>query len=101
MKAKIEAQEGFPTNTQRLARLLELLDDNRTLSDYGIDDESVLHLVDSLPSTPYLNFLQDTGTRQKIEFQPSTTILELKAKVELATGIERERICCSFKGLGL
>ena len=80
IKGKIYMEEGIPECNQTLIYDGKKVEDGRTLSDYNIEKEALLHLVETRGSVRITVKTQD-GKTTSIEVTPNETVLSLKVRI--------------------
>ena len=93
-KAKIQDKEGFPPDQQRLFfRNVELLDNERTLSEYGIVPDSTLTLLLNMRIV-----VEAPSATLTLYVAPTDTIAGVKAKIQEEAGIPPDQQRLLFGG---
>lgn len=98
LKQKINEKEGIPTDQQRLIFSGKQMEDERTLSDYGVTNGATMHLVLRLRGGMQLFVKTLTGKTITVDVNEGDTIETLKQKINEKEGIPTDQQRLIFSG---
>ena len=98
VKNEIAGKEGIPPEVLSLMFAENLLEDDRTLSDYNIPNDSTVDLIFRLPNVIRIFVKTQTGKTITLELDPFDTIGSIKIKIQEKEGIDPMQQCLTFRG---
>ena len=101
LKKKIKDRKGFPADEQRLVFRGRKLEDDRTVSDYSIQNNSTLSVVLPVPGKHYpmeVTLLTEAGRLSTLRVKPIDSISEFKHKIQNMTGVPPHKQSLTFAG---
>ena len=103
LKSIIKVKKGFPVDEQRIVYNGRKLEDDRTVSDYNIQNKSTLNLVLPVPCRyngdnrmEVTILTKDRGPLATLAVRPTDLILELKLKIRGITGVPYHKQILNF-----
>ena len=100
LKEKIKGKKGFPVEEQRLFFQRETLKDDRTVSDYNIQNKSTVKLSLQIYRLE-VTIVWEGRRLVALEVNPIDSILELKRKVQNFAGVPPKQQSLRFAGTEL
>ena len=98
VKSKIQVKENLPTYQQRLIFAGKPLDNQKTMREYNIQRESILHLILCSRGIEIAIINTLSGTSVTLQVETSDTIEAVKAKIHSKEGIPPERQQLAYGG---
>ncbi|XP_044391556.1 polyubiquitin 11-like isoform X1 [Triticum aestivum] len=101
VKAKIDGKEGLSPEQQRLIFGGKPLEDDCSLAEYDVNEDSTLHLPLRLPGGMQIFVKTPTGKTVTLEVESTDTIGSVKAKIDGEEGLlpEQQRLIFGGKPL--